>query len=354
MGTGFPALSRGGLERSKGFKDAKGPWFDAKFYYPCATSLLEAALTQIESGDCFEYDLTYRLGKGPHNAQKTPHPDTKGAVTTAVVRFVGLWLCLAFFLPSVVIGGDRAWGDEIDQSTAPELTLVELFTSQGCSSCPPADAFLRDLAKRQDVLALSFHVDYWNSDDWRDPFSSPSFSVRQRRYQDAFATDFVYTPQVIVNGAFAAPGGQRSAILNAIDDRNTDNSIRPPLVLNLTDDGHIRIVVSQSDHHVSGSLYAAVFNLSEITRVRGGENRGRTLTNINIVRRLIKFAPYQGQDAAFLFSLNDLDATPTDGIAVFIQTDGHGPILATAAVAPVSKPPGRVSLNNMAVSPAIQ
>ncbi len=95
--------------------------------------------------------------------------------------------------------------------------VVELFTSQGCSSCPPADAFLGELARREDVLALGFHVDYWNYIGWRDPFSSPSHSQRQQDYARRFGENRVYTPQMVVDGRAEFPGGKRGTAFAEIE-----------------------------------------------------------------------------------------------------------------------------------------
>ena len=213
-----------------------------------------------------------------------------------------------------------------------------------CIKKTPADAFLWDLAKRPDVLALSFHVDYWNSETWQDPFSSPSFSLRQRNYQDTLATDYIYTPQVIVNGEFAAPGGQRSAIETVIENQTSAEAL---LILSITSDDGSRVVVNASDSKLvsASSLYLAVFSSSEITRIRGGENRGLTLTNVDVVRRLIKISPYDGRSATFQFSLNDLDAAPADGVAVFVQSELNGSIIAASVLMPSARTATRLSMN---------
>ena len=102
-------------------------------------------------------------------------------------------------------------------------TVVELFTSQGCSSCPPADAFLGDLAKRQDVLALAFHVDYWDYIGWKDPYADPGHTSRQRDYSSKLGLRYVFTPQMVVQGASSATGSDRTSVLGLIGrDRGQD------------------------------------------------------------------------------------------------------------------------------------
>ena len=94
----------------------------------------------------------------------------------------------------------------------PAPVVVELFTSQGCSRCPPADAYLAELARRPDIVALSFHVDYWNYVGWRDPFSSTRWSKRQRDYGASLNRRFVYTPQIVVDGRDESIGSRRPRV----------------------------------------------------------------------------------------------------------------------------------------------
>lgn len=227
----------------------------------------------------------------------------------------------------------RADETRFHQASGP-LTLVELYTSQGCSSCPPADAFLGDLADRSDVLALSFHVDYWNTDEWQDPFSHEAFSLRQRAYKESLKTDYVYTPQMVVGGAYAGPGGQRQTIIDAIDQTSSLQSDQPTLSIRRLANDRVEIKTPALSYGRQGTLYAAVYDSQNYTRVRGGENRGRTLSNVNVVKRLIAVSPYVGQPQTFTLALSDLDAMRSDGVAIFIQVEKAGRVLSAAAVPP--------------------
>ena len=252
------------------------------------------------------------------------------------------FVCTLFFA-MMVFASTVVFADSTSQPSGP-LTLVELYTSQGCSSCPPADAFLEDLADRPDVLALSFHVDYWNTDEWQDPFSHKSFSLRQRAYKEALNTDYVYTPQMVVAGSHVAPGGQRPSIIEAIDKKASTLADQPPVSIRRIANDRVEIVVPAMRYAPRGTVYAAVYDSQKYTRVRGGENRGRTLSNINVVKRLIALAPYTGNSQTFTFAVSDLDASRSDGIAVFIQAEKVGRILSAAAVAPRSVPSAQVTL----------
>ena len=256
------------------------------------------------------------------------------------------WLGCVLSLVMIGSGAGPVLSDEDFVAEPSEtLTLVELYTSQGCSSCPPADAFLRDLSDRTDVLALSFHVDYWNTEEWKDPFSHKSFSLRQQAYREALKTDYVYTPQMVIAGSYAVPGGQRPSINDAIRRASSEQSEFPALDVRRIVNDRIKVTVPQSDSGQTGTVYAAVYNSQKFTRVRGGENRGRTLSNINVVKRLIALAPYSGRAQSFTFSLSDLDATSSDGVAVFVQADKVGRVLSAASVVPRAIPSAQVTLS---------
>src|SRR5271167_1683708 len=121
--------------------------------------------------------------------------------------------------------------------------VVELFTSEGCSSCPPADALLAELAGRPDVLALSFHVDYWDRLGWKDPFSSPDATRRQHGYADLLGLATVYTPQMVVDGRWQAVGSDRSEVERALGSARRSRDGVP--VALAVDHGRARITLGQ-------------------------------------------------------------------------------------------------------------
>ncbi len=187
------------------------------------------------------------------------------------------------------------------------FAVVELFTSQGCSSCPPADALLSRLGKepalRGRVIPLSFHVDYWNYIGWSDPFSAGEWSARQRRYSRTLR-DEVYTPQLIVNGSKSmigsSEGAVREAITSALAERPT---ARLTISAMTTPGGAIAIDVkgSQSTQETL-EVWVAVVENGLVTKVRSGENRGRTLASNNVVRALerVTALPAEGDGAGHI------------------------------------------------------
>ena len=153
-------------------------------------------------------------------------------------------------------------------AAAERPVVVELFTSQGCSSCPPADAILGELAKQPGLLPLAFHVDYWNRLGWKDPYSSAESTQRQRAYARLLGLRTIYTPQMVVDGRIDVVGSERADVLKAIDAaREGQNTV--PIELARDGDG-LRV------------------------RVGAGENGGRTLTEFNIVRHFDQVGRWQG------------------------------------------------------------
>jgi hypothetical protein len=162
--------------------------------------------------------------------------------------------------------------------------VVELFTSQGCSSCPPADELLATLADRPEVLALAFHVDYWNRLGWTDPFSSAWATARQSAYATLMGSSQVYTPQAVVDGGRDVVGSDRAAMESAIAAARSDPSV--PVALTASDEA-LQVAVDPTAP-TDAVLWLVGFDDRHETPVRRGENAGRTLVNRNVVRSLTR------------------------------------------------------------------
>jgi len=155
--------------------------------------------------------------------------------------------------------------------------LIELFTSQGCSSCPPADALLGDLSRQAGVVALAWHVDYWNNLGWLDPFASAEWTRRQRRYA-RLLNDEVYTPALVVNGVHMVVGSNRLAVQSAMAE---PHAFPVPAELTRFEDGLLATIGPRPDAAI---VSLVVYDGSRATGVRAGENAGRRLRETNIVR----------------------------------------------------------------------
>ncbi|NVJ92905.1 MAG: DUF1223 domain-containing protein [Methylocystaceae bacterium] len=203
---------------------------------------------------------------------------------------------------------------------ADRLAVVELFTSQGCSSCPPADAFLGELAMRSDVLALAYHVDYWDYIGWKDIHAQAAFTQRQRQYAQTFNLRYIYTPQMVVSGSFETTGTARRSIIQAIE---TQLSKSHDIYLQ-SDNKTLTLDGPTQDGAVG--VYQVSYHKEVVTEVRRGENRGRTLTDYHIVQDLTKIGQWQGGHMTLALDINALNKE--GGHAVFLQRQDNLHIVA--------------------------
>jgi hypothetical protein len=211
-------------------------------------------------------------------------------------------------------------------AAAGEKIVVELFTSQGCNSCPPADAYLGELAKRPDVLALSLHVDYWDYIGWKDPFAQAAFTARQREYQRVLTQRYIYTPQMVVDGHLQGVGSERSTIDGLIGKAAKQRAAAKRPSLTRDGDG-VLIEGGQLTPGSMASVWLAVYEPAHRTPVRRGENAGRTLPNYNVVREWRVLGRYEGRPIRVPIEAPSSSA----GRAIVVQeqaTSGPGPILA--------------------------
>jgi len=172
-----------------------------------------------------------------------------------------------------------------DKNLRNNLTVLELFTSQGCSSCPPADRLLGKYADNESVIALSFHVDYWNRLGWQDPFSSAAYSQRQNDYVRIFKLNGAYTPQLVVNGEKEMVGSDANKISSTI---KSEEQQAPTAHININsvtiDNAKATISYTIQGGENNSNLNIALVQTKTTTSVKAGENGGLTLTNYNVVR----------------------------------------------------------------------
>lgn len=201
---------------------------------------------------------------------------------------------------------------EASRTTARSPVLVELFTSEGCSSCPPADELLTRLEQTQpvdgaEIIALSEHVDYWNRLGWTDPYSSPKFSARQNDYARAFDTDEVYTPQMVVDGRSQFVGSNvgkaRDAIASASHDSKT--AVTVSLASEDARAASIRLEVRADrpqsiSERDSAQVLLAITESGLRSSVARGENAGRRLSHTAVVRKLITLGSVDSQGSQFV------------------------------------------------------
>lgn len=220
----------------------------------------------------------------------------------------------------------RAGGDARAGGAPPAPVVVELYTSQGCSSCPPADALLARLARRDDVIALALHVDYWDYIGWKDSFARPEFGMRQKAYARAAGHGTVYTPQIIVNGVDQVVGSKPMLFAEIL----ARHLSRPaPVALSVVRRGaRLRVTAEPPGDAAPGEMLVQLvrYTPEQTVRIGHGENAGKTITYANIVTEWRTVKRWNGQERL------DLELT-VDGAqpgAVLIQKVGPGEIVASA------------------------
>jgi hypothetical protein len=231
--------------------------------------------------------------------------------------------------------------DPITNSRQP--VLVELFTSEGCSSCPSADRQLAFLEKQQpvakaEIITLAFHVDYWDRLGWKDRFSSPLFSRRQEEYSRALKLDSNYTPQMIVDGnaEFVGSDSGRASteILKATE--NAKSRIQVAL-----DGGHAKVAISDAPAHGDSTVFAAIVEDGISSRVERGENSGKTLEHVSVVHELRTIGTLAAGATNFEGTLDvpsNTDWKPENiKVVVFVQENGDRKIIGAARSKATSK-----------------
>lgn len=216
---------------------------------------------------------------------------------------------------------------------APPPIVVELFTSQGCSSCPPADAYLQTLAKRPDILALGFHVDYWNYAGWIDPFSKPEFTQRQRDYAASFRDSYVYTPLMVINGNGQGVGSDQEKIDRLILTEKSGATFIPVTLSGGPSGLKVDLAAAQrSAPFTPADIWFVRFDGEQRTSILRGENRGRNSVDVNIVRELVRIAEWNGHALHFEVILPKRSTSGPWGCAILIQAPRGGPILGAAQI----------------------
>jgi hypothetical protein len=214
--------------------------------------------------------------------------------------------------------------------------VVELFTSQGCSSCPPADKVIGELAKDPSVIALSMPIDYWDYLGWKDTLADARFSARQQAYSRVRGDRGVYTPQVVVNGSVHLIGSDRAGIEEAIGDtRKADGVMSVPVSMVLAGK-QITVSVAASNKSPAathGEVWICSIAKEVSIAIGRGENRGREVTYHNVVRNLLKVGDWNGSAGNWTVPLENISREGVDAAAVYLQDgnrDRPGPMLGAA------------------------
>ncbi|MBN9444044.1 thioredoxin family protein [Bosea sp. (in: a-proteobacteria)] len=202
--------------------------------------------------------------------------------------------------------------------------LLELFTSQGCSSCPPADALVIELSKDPDLIALTLPVTYWDYLGWKDTLGKDSFAKRQKFYAKARGDGQVYTPQVVVNGTGHLVGSDKDEIEKTI--QQLAPSGFPVRVALREADGNLEIKLAPAGAATEGAAGVWVLPTTHLASVpvTRGENQGKTLSYANVVRGMVRVGEWNGREATITAPLSATQAPEADGYVVIVQTEQPG------------------------------
>ncbi|MBT4905669.1 MAG: DUF1223 domain-containing protein [Rhodospirillaceae bacterium] len=232
----------------------------------------------------------------------------------------------------VLAGALHAHGPAVAEDDP--LTVVELFTSQSCYSCPPAEAYLGELSDEKNILALEYHVDYWDTLNygrhgrWKDAFSTPEMTQRQRDYNAEIRnTRSVYTPQMVVDGRTEAVGSRRRAVQNLISKARADDQPRVAVDVSAAANGGVTVSVGEVDD-THADVWLVTFIREVTTQVVRGENHGKTLTSHNIVRNVRHIGEWDGKTTSI--DVSDLTLEEGQSCAILVQDGKVGPVLGAA------------------------
>ncbi|HEY7748304.1 MAG TPA: DUF1223 domain-containing protein [Aestuariivirgaceae bacterium] len=211
--------------------------------------------------------------------------------------------------------------------------VVELFTSQGCSSCPPADAFLGELVGRENVIGLSLNIDYWDYIGWRDTLASPANTKRQRDYARKRGDNRIYTPQMVINGNAHAVGSDRATVLRIIDEESarTERSIIPISIRDRGTELDIFVGAASNDIIRKESTILLFTLLPVVTvEIEKGENAGKQVSYYNVVRKMMPVGMWQGDPAYVKLPKEAIFSDPRECCVCILQISSSGYIVGAA------------------------
>lgn len=211
--------------------------------------------------------------------------------------------------------------------------VIELFTSQGCNSCPPADEFLAELTKRDDIIALAFHVNYWDYLGWKDTFASDATTARQRTYATFLGERTVYTPQMVIGGVAHKVGSRRSDVMGVVDRLRQRTGPYLDVRVRRVEGGKIAVTIPAGELKQRDVVVWLVrYDSAREVNIKRGENRGRTIIYRNIVADYRELAMWYGNEIKLELKVSELRDGGRDGGVILVQESGSGRIIGAAKV----------------------
>lgn len=252
------------------------------------------------------------------------------------MRFMAL-IALATGLAGFAGSAQAQSAEALSSATAAIVpkAVVELYTSQGCSSCPAADALMNRLAERDDIIAMSLSVDYWDYLGWKDTLAQSKFTDRQKAYAKAIGDGMVYTPQVVVNGAVHVNGSDERKITAAIEKTNKAVAAAYVPVRLSASDGKLVVDIGAAPQGTTlkdATVWLAVISPKVEVPITRGENTGKTVTYANVVRDLMPIGMWSGKAMTVQLARHSIAHNGAERCAVLVQQGRGGPIVGAALI----------------------
>lgn len=224
--------------------------------------------------------------------------------------------------------------------------MVELFTSQGCSDCPPADHIVTELARRKDVIALSFPITYWDMLGWKDTFATEGNTQRQKAYAKAMKRTGIYTPQMIIDGRLDVVGNQRDHVIAAVNARASEAAHEEAVEIQLGSvSGRVQIVIPAARNKMKhlATIWVMRTQSQAAVKIDRGENRNHQLAYTNLVRDLQRAGEWTGEAMKIDLPVSSGSGKHEDGVAVILQDQDYGRVMGAATM--------RVPVDNRLAAP---
>jgi len=255
------------------------------------------------------------------------------ALIALMAGFASLSEVVPAQVPMPDTSADATLPGKLTETTEASRAVIELFTSQGCSSCPRADAVLGRLAERDDVVALSLSIDYWDYLGWKDTLASPKFTERQRAYAHTRGDGAIYTPQAVVNGLVHVNGADEGLIDRTME--STGKAVARSIVPVRLSESKERLVVETGSGQMGAAakeatLWLAVIAAHVTVPITRGENQGKTVIYNNVVRDLMPIGMWNGKPMTVQLPRHSFMRPGADRCAAFLQQGNAGPIIGAA------------------------
>ncbi len=244
---------------------------------------------------------------------------------------------LSVFCISLFVTGHMSllYADQMSgKASSQPLVVVELFTSQGCSSCPPADELLARLSRQKNILALGFSVDYWNYLGWKDTLARPDCTIRQKKYNKSLGKSGVYTPQMIIQGRHDVIGSRENLVQNILDQTRTELQAQHPgpriIFAEHGDMIDLKIGAGVREGDVPATIWVIGYDFERTVNIKKGEMAGQVRKYRNVVQSIKHIGHWTGKEIKLALSKDNMGERQYDGYALILQNKETGPIIAAA------------------------